>query len=433
MKIIKVFLEKMSKTSSLNEKRKIFREFSGNETILKIFKYTYGNVEFTFGIKPTRLDFTKNGSSANFEEMFNLLDNLNNRTFSGNSAVVECNKFIENSDKDISNIFYKILDRDLKIGFSKKEFNKLVSGQFRCKDISYCRCEVLSEKVLKKFKFPAFIQLKCDGSYREVYVNNGNVSIVTRSGEPDTNPVIEKEIADMPDGYYLGEFTLGKADEVADRFTGNGNLNSDHTDYDNVHFTVWDHLTESEYALKDKTSYIERFKRLNFNTDHIHVVPTKEVKNIQEALEVTSEYMEKGLEGGVLKSFEMQFKNGTSKEQLKIKLKVDADLRCVGFLKGNRGTKYENQNKVVLFESDDGKIKGQCSGMTDDEVLEVTKNPEKYVGKIVAVQFNDLTKAQDNDYYALSHPAFICFRDDKTESDTFERVLQLRDMAKSLR
>ena len=65
-------------------------------------------------------------------------------------------------------------------------------------------------------------------------------------------------------------------------------------------------------------------------------------------------------------------------------------------------------------------------------VDEVSKNPEKYIGKILSVEFNDLTKAQNNDYFALSHPRFIEFRDDKTESDNFERIKELRDMAKNL-
>lgn len=83
--------------------------------------------------------------------------------------------------------------------------------------------------------------------------------------------------------------------------------------------------------------------------------------------------MNKGLEGGVLKSLGMHFKDGTSKEQLKIKLKVDVEVRCTGFIEGTKGTKYEGKNKVVVFETDDGKIKGQCSGMTDAMVDEVTK------------------------------------------------------------
>lgn len=440
MEKITMFLEKMSETSSLNEKRKIFKEFSENETILKIFKYAYDNVEFTFGVKPARLDFTKNGYSSDTEEMFRLLDNLNNRTFSGNSAVEECNKFIENSDKNLSNIFYKILDRDLKIGFSKKEFNKLVSGQFKCKNVNYCRCDILNEKTLKKFTFPGFIQLKCDGTYREAYVHNGIVEFKTRSGESYKNPVLEEILKTLPDGYYLGEFTLGRADNPdANRAEGNGNINSDNPDFNNIHYTIWDMLTEEEYTLKDsKRGYDERFDTLTktletLNSSLVHVVPSLRVNNIKDALNVTSEWMNKGLEGGVLKSSKMKFKNGTSKEQLKIKLKVDVEVRCTGFIEGTKGTKYEGKNKVITFENDEGTIKGQCSGMTDSMVDEVTKNPEKYIGKVLSVQFNDLTKAEGHEFYALSHPRFAEWRDDKDETDSLEKAIQLRDMARGLK
>jgi hypothetical protein len=48
------------------------------------------------------------------------------------------------------------------------------------------------------------------------------------------------------------------------------------------------------------------------------------------------------------------------------------------------------------------------------------------------VQFNDLTKAEGNDYYALSHPRFIEIRSDKDETDTLEKVQMLREMAMDL-
>lgn len=424
-------LEALRSTSSNNEKLKILKDFKDNLDFEKILKYTYDKVNYTYGVTPkTVLEFqtTETTDSGTFE----VLDTLNARKVTGHKALNLCKAFL-NSNPD-NDIFIKILDRDLKIGVNAKTLNKVFKGIVPAPQ--YCRCAVLSEKALKKFKFPAFIQLKCDGSYREAFVQDGSVTFKTRSGEPYENPVIQEIMKDFPNGYYTGEFTLGKADEIADRATGNGNLNSDNPDFQNIHFTIWDYLTEDEYTLKTVSKYSERFERLKEiikDFKLIHIVPSKVVNNIEEALAETSSWMEKGLEGGVLKSFDMKFKNGTSNEQLKIKLKVDADLRCVGFQKGTKGTKYENQNKVILFESDDGKIKGQTSGMSDAEVLEVTENPEKYIGKIVAVQFNDLTKAQDNDYYALSHPRFMCFRDDKTESDTFERVMELRDMAKNLK
>lgn len=443
MEKITMFLEKMSETSSLNEKRSIFKEFSENETILKIFKYAYDNVEFTFGIKPTRLDFSKSGSSSDIKEMFSLLDNLNNRTFSGNSAVKECNKFIENSDKNISNIFYKILNRDLKIGFSKKEFNKLASSQFKCKSIKYCRCDTFNKKAVSKFEFPAFIQLKCDGTYREVHIHNGEVQIRTRSGEPYSNPVIEDQMKDLPEGYYMGEFTIGEADQQFNRFEANGNINSDNPNYNNIHFTMWDYVTEKEYNGEMNKPYHLRFnalegiigiaKRLPHRGKNLHTVISKEVNDMHEALKFVSGWMSFGLEGGVLKSKNAKFKNGTSKEQLKIKLSIDLEMRCKGFLLGTEGTRFEGKNKVILFENDEGTIKGQCSGMTDAMVDEVTKNPNKYIGKVLTIQFNDLSKADGNEYYALSHPRFKEWRDDKDETDTLEKAFKMKEMATTLK
>ena len=425
-------LEALRNTTSTKEKANILTQFKFDADLEKILKYTYDKVDYTFGVTSrTVLDF----DSKDYCEldMFAVLDALNARKVTGHKALALASSFANSAENGIKDLFLMILDRDLKIGVNAKTLNKIF------KDIvpkpHYCRCDVLSEKSLKKFQFPAYIQLKCDGSYREACVLDGVVSFKTRSGEPYENPVLAEVMKDFPNGYYTGEFTLGDAENAADRATGNGNLNSDHPDFDNIHFTVWDYLTEDEYTLKVQTNYTERFEKLNEivkGQKLVHVVPTKEVNNIQEALKEVSEWMEKGLEGGVLKSKAMKFKNGTSKEQLKIKLKVDVEVRCVGFLEGTKGTKYEGQNKVILFKNDEGTIQGQCSGMTDAEVLEVTRNPEKYIGKVLSVQFNDLTKAEGNDFYALSHPAFICFRDDKDETDTLEKAFKLRDMARSL-
>ena len=425
-------LEALRNTTSTKEKANILTQFKFDADLEKILKYAYDKVDFTYGVTSrTVLDF----DSKDYCEldMFAVLDALNARKVTGHKALALASSFANSAENGIKDLFLMILDRDLKIGVNAKTLNKVF------KDIvpkpNYCRCDVLSEKSLKKFQFPAYIQLKCDGSYREACVLDGVVSFKTRSGEPYENPVLAEVMKDFPNGYYTGEFTLGDAENAADRATGNGNLNSDHPDFENIHFTVWDYLTEDEYALKVQTNYTERFEKLNEivkGQKLVHVVPTKEVNNIQEALKEVSVWMEKGLEGGVLKSKAMKFKNGTSKEQLKIKLKVDVEVRCVGFLEGTKGTKYEGQNKVILFKNDEGTIQGQCSGMTDAEVLEVTRNPEKYIGKVLSVQFNDLTKAEGNDFYALSHPRFVEFRDDKNETDSLEKAFKLRDMARSL-
>lgn len=431
-------LEQLRNTSSTKEKFNILLSHKDNKDLEKVLKYTYDKVDFTYGVTPsTVLDFDSNEYSD--KEMFEVLDILNRREATGHSALALAKNFYVSCDKTIKDLFLKILDRDLKIGVNEKTLNKVFKGIVP--KPHYERCDILNEKTLKKFTFPGFIQLKCDGTYREAYVHNGLVEFKTRSGESYKNPVLEEILKTLPDGYYLGEFTLGRADNPdANRAEGNGNINSDNPDFNNIHYTIWDYLTEDEYALKDsKRGYDERFETLTktletLNSSLVHVVPSLRVDNIKDALKITSDWMNKGLEGGVLKSSKMKFKNGTSKEQLKIKLKVDVEVRCTGFLEGTKGTKYEGMNKVITFENDEGTIKGQCSGMTDSMVEEVTKNPEKYIGKVLSVQFNDLTKAEGHEFYALSHPRFAEWRDcDKDETDSLEKAIQLRDMARGLK
>lgn len=431
-------LRQLRETSSTKEKFNILLNNKDNECLKTVLKYTYDKVTYTYGVT-SRTVLAYETDTAVRGKFFNeILEELNNRTVTGHKALELCKGFINSlDDQKIIDTFLMIVDRDLKIGVSVKTINKVWKNLIP--KPNYCRCDVLSEKTLKKFVFPGYIQLKCDGTYREAYVHNGIVEFKTRSGEPYENPILAEEMKTLPNGYYTGEFTIGKADDPdMNRSEGNGNINSDNPDFTNIHFTVWDMLTEDEYALKECRNYDERLIDMRLNIERlssslVHVVPSFKVYDIEDALKVTSDWMNKGLEGGVLKSFSMKFKNGTSKEQLKIKLKVDVEVRCTGFLKGTKGTKYENQSKVITFENDEGTIKGQCSGMTDSMVEEVTKNPEKYIGKVLTVQFNDLSKSDNNEYYALSHPRFIEFRDDKNETDSLEKAIQLRDMARGLK
>ncbi len=429
--ILKV-LGELSATTSSKGKMAILEANRHNENLKTIFKYAYDTVNYTYGVTSrtiTAFEFPS-GSALSF---YGMLDLLNGKV-SGHEALAMAKAWILRNPT-LGDLFLKVIDRDLKVGVSEKTINKVWKGLIPVPN--YCRCDVFNEKNAKKISYPAFIQLKCDGTYREAKVSNGVVTFKTRSGEIYENPVLADLMKGFKDGYYTGEFTIGRADDPdANRAEGNGLINSDNPPYEKIHFTVWDYLTEEEYTLKAGRPYADRFgelKEIVKDSSLVQVVPTKVVNSTGEALAYVSEMMNKGLEGGVLKSFGMKFKNGTSKEQLKIKLKVDVEVRCTGFILGTKGTKYEGKNKVITFENDEGTIKGQCSGMTDAMVEEVTKNPGKYIGKVLSVQFNDLVRAEGHEYYALSHPRFAEWRDDKNETDNLEKAFKLRDMAKGLK
>lgn len=433
--MIKDVLNDLNKSNSSNYKIDTLKKYQNSEIVKQLLKLTYDKNNFNFGMSRTRLLGILNES--NFSEGVDKIDNCidlleeNSGKLSGNSAKEFYSSLLQRLTEDSRIILLNILGRDLKCGINVKNINKVFKNLIP--KPNYMRCAVFSEKLAKKIHFPAILQLKMDGTYREFNVSNGTVSAKTRAGEEYRNEVLFDILKSFPDGYYMGELTI----DGESRFTGNGLINSLNPPLDKIIFTCWDFLTFDEYTGKVKTSYIDRFNRLqnlieNKNFGQIKLVENHIVNDVSEALKQVSLWMSEGLEGGVLKDFNNTFKNGTSNTQLKIKLKVDAEMRITGFTEGTPGTKREGKIGAIQFANDECTIKGQCSGFSDYELEEFSKNKDSLIGKIISVEFNDVTKAENNEYYALSHPRFIEIRNDKNETDDLKKVIQLRDMAKML-
>lgn len=433
--MISEFLSELNESNSSNYKISTLKKYQNSEIVKQLLKLTYDKNNFNFGMSRTRLLGILNES--NFPEGIDKIDDYldllqeNSGKLSGNSAKEFYSLLLQKLTEDSRVILLNILGRDLKCGINIKNINKVFKNLIP--KPNYMRCAVFSEKLVKKIHFPAMLQLKMDGTYREFNVSNGTVSAKTRAGEEYQNEVLFDILKSFPDGYYMGELTI----DGESRFTGNGLINSLNPPLDKIIFTCWDFLTFDEYTGNVKTSYIDRFNRLqnlieNRDLKQVKLVENHIVNNVSEALKQVSLWMSEGLEGGVLKDFNNTFKNGTSNTQLKIKLKVDAEMRITGFTEGTPGTKREGKIGAIQFANDEGTIKGQCSGFSDAELEEFSKNKDSLIGKIISVEFNDVTKAENNEYYALSHPRFIEIRNDKTETDDLKKVIQLRDMAKML-
>lgn len=208
---------------------------------------------------------------------------------------------------------------------------------------------------------------------------------------------------------------------------------------------LWDYITHDEYyraGKKDKKDTCTKMYKVRFNelqeivsksaSKNVKVIPTTIVKDLKQALQITSKYMTNGYEGSILKDMNAVFKDGTSKHQLKLKLQIDCEMRITGFTEGSG--KNLDYFGAITFENDEKTIKGKVgvSSMTEDLRDWFHANRVQVIGKIMSVQFNDLSKAEGNDYHALSHPRYIELRNDKDSTDTLETVLKLRDMAMEL-
>jgi ATP-dependent DNA ligase len=328
----------------------------------------------------------------------------------------------------------------------------------------------------RNIKYPAILQEKADGTYREVHKSINGVNINTRQGEPSTMPLIKEQYENdcFINGHYFGELLvllnqetydlvlpklLKKKDKsdvienltkdlekgvgVMPRSIGNGLINSDRCPHDHVYMDVWEYVSDEEYKnavnrKKNTTDYSSRISLLDAmvnenNSDKISVINGITVNNAKEAMEQTSKWMHLGLEGSIIKNFEMVYKDGTNLEQLKMKLEISLDMRIKGFVEGNKGSKNEDYFSSILFENDEGSIKGRfgVTSLTEEERDWFNDNRELVTGRVVEIECNDITQGSGNDYYALSHPRYITLRD-KEETDDLVRAMENKEMAMSL-
>ena len=445
MKSISEIINELNIENGSNYKLSVLKKYTDHKQLQRVLQMTHDRVKYTYGLSAkrwlTNADVYKDpiGETTTLDAALDFMANsLATREVTGNQAHDMMESILLSLSAEDTDVVLKVLNRDLRTNMGRTQINK-VFPDLIMKPV-YMRCGIFGPKTAKDISFPAFIQLKADGTYREASVSGGKVEFVSRSGESYVYPLLEMCLAQSPDGYYVGELLVRGSPNRAE---SNGLINSDNPPHDFIDFHVWDYITPEEYAnahnkVPNKTKYKDRLKQLEtlvtqMNTSNIHVIENHEVKSIDEALELTSKWMDQDLEGGVLKDQSGVFKNGTSKHQLKLKLEIDLEVRITGFQEGTPGTVREKTFGAILFETDDGKIKGRTSGFSDVQLEDFNSRRTEMIGKVVTVRCNDITRGRANEHYALSHPRFIEVREDKTETDTLARALETKDMAKGLK
>lgn len=422
MQIITDFLNELNASNSSNYKLEVLKKYN-NEIIKEFLSLVYDKVKYSYGIKKVP-EFQNNSETIDFNTIKNTFIALHNRDFTGNKAISVIQTLLNNKTPEITRIITCILDRDMHSGISIKQINKVHKKLIT--EFPYMRCSLMDK--FKNIRFPAMIQIKADGTYRTFIKKGDSVQAFSRSGESYEHPKVYSALLNLPDGAYIGELICNEVEGTNSteiRYKSNGLLNS-LTPPENVTFYMWDYLTLEEFENgNSKTPYKERFEfvwRLteSLESDTLTVVRTRVIDNIEAANEYLNTWLKEGEEGAILKNCDAVFKNGTSTEQIKLKPEIEVEVRCIGFTEGNG--KFKDTFGAIVFKTDDELIQGKVSGISDAERVEIFKNSSKYLNKVFTVKATALTKSEDSDVYALMHPRFNGFREDKDYTDTLDRV-----------
>lgn len=422
MQIITDFLNELNASNSSNYKLEVLKKYN-DEIIKEFLSLVYDKVKYSYGIKKIP-EFQNNNETIDFNTIKNTFIALHNRDFTGNKAISVVQSLLNNKTPEITRIITCILDRDIHSGISTKQINKVHKKLIT--EFPYMRCSLMDK--FKNIRFPAMIQIKADGTYRTFIKKGDSIQAFSRSGESYDHPKVYSALLNLPDGAYIGELICNDVDGANSteiRYKSNGLLNS-LTPPENVTFYMWDYLTLEEFENgNSETPYKERFEfvwRLteSLESDTLTVVRTRVIDNIEAANEYLNTWLKEGEEGAILKNCDAVFKNGTSTEQIKLKPEIEVEVRCVDFTEGNG--KFKDTFGAIIFKTDDELIQGKVSGISDIERVEIFKNSSKYLNKVFTVKATALTKSEDSEIYALMHPRFNGFREDKDYTDTLDRV-----------
>ena len=148
------------------------------------------------------------------------------------------------------------------------------------------------------------------------------------------------------------------------------------------------------------------------------------MRSLAEAKMHAVEFMKAGKEGSVIKRPDAIWRDGTSKEQVKIKLEFEVDLEIVAVVPGNAGTKNEGRTGSLRCKSSDGCLLVDVTVKNEKMRDSVDANPAHWIGGIIGVVANDIELPSESN---MNHSLFLprmaedCLRD-KAVADDLERI-----------
>lgn len=431
-------IETIAASPKKTDKERLLKEADCPE-LRRVLVATY-NPRINYYIKKVHSTQSKLDGECFDAQTYHTLDMFSSRQWTGNEALEQLKIELENLNPKSKELLSRIIKRDLRCGINVSSINKVFKDLIP--ETPYMRCSLLSKVDTSKWDWQkgVFSQTKFDGMFCNVTVLDGIVLLTSRQGSEF--PIEEfvdlaehmLEFAEVGNQYHGELLVIDPNGNVLPREIGNGLLNSvlkggtipaGHY----AKFIAWDmvELDVIEGKKKCDKEYWKRLRQLNQvrQSEVFEVSKTRILHSLDEAYLHYQELLDQDQEGSIIKNPNMLWRDGTSKDQLKLKLEFEVDLKITGFTQGNG--KNANTFGSISMESSDGLVKVDVSGMPDDLRMYAHLHREELLDTIASVKANDITKSNPASLYL---PRLVEFRLDKTVADSFEQIVEQRENAK---
>ncbi len=432
-------IERVAASSGKNDKIALLEGNRDDADLKRALEYAYSPFK-TYGIRKRPETIGANVGHEFDNGTWELLDDLIHRRLTGNSAIEAVQGEMTALSAKSAELFWRIVTKDMRAGFSESTCNKVWKGLIP--DFPYMRCSLPKDAKLNEFdwKLGVISQEKADGMFANLdYEPSGIVRITSRQGSPfpmEAFELLEKEVkARLSDGLqYHGELLVTRDGAILPREIGNGILNSvlsggSFAPNERPLYMIWDAIPLLSVVTKGKyeVPYIKRLATINRTLklttgEYVALIETRVYHSLSDAYGHYRDLLKKGKEGTIIKNPHAIWKDGTSKEQVKLKLEFEVELEVYGFEEGNG--KNADTFGALKCKSSCGQLLVSVSGFTDAKRREIHENRDDWgSGAVITVRANSIMRpSESSEFHSLFLPRFVERRLDKTSADDLARI-----------
>jgi len=404
LEVLQAFVDEMKNNSSLIAKKAIINAYGKNPFIKSALVYAYDPYKKYYVTSKT---CKKNEDICDMnsihETIFSLLNDLNDRVYTGHDAIAMVNAFIL-QHKEYEDLIFSIIDRNMEIRASSSVINKVIPNLIPTFDVA------LATKYEPKFcdfeKETWLSSRKLDGVRCIIRKEEDSVIAYSRQGnEFTTLQKVIDDVAKMPGNFVLdGEICLMDKDGNED-FQGimKQIKRKDHT-IANPNYIVFDYLTLEEFDNKvGDTKLSDRIKKAITNCwgvdNSLSVLEQNVVQDETNLGYQIEEAQRKGYEGIMLRK-DVGYEGKRSKNLLKCKKFFDAEYVVESLDFDNHRIIRDGKEVVVpmlaqAYITHKGYEVAVGSGWNQEQRIKYEANPELLIGKTITVQYFEETKNQE--------------------------------------
>lgn len=414
-------LEDIKNTSSRNEKEVILKQHKNNELLRKVLYFVFNDF-ITTGLSSKKIK--KKVAIRGFSKIDNLMEYLKKNNTGSDLDIISVKHYIRQQPESLQELYTQIATKSLKIGITAKTLNKIYGKGF-IPEFNV----MLASKFEGKMPNETFIiTTKLDG-IRCVCVkeNDDNIKFFTRAGQPIEDLIeIEEEVKLLPDDYvYDGELLLknDKGLSSEDLFRETQKAVRKDGVKKNVEFHAFDMIPIKEFQNgKSTEDCLTRKMRLLgiFKDRRIKLIKDVPMLYVGDDQSVINQYADEAVknnqEGVMINLADSPYECKRTRTLLKVKKFHTADVRVLDIIEGTGKNVGKLGAVTVQFKHDNRLHECNCgSGFTDNERILYFNEPELLIGKIVEIDYFEISQ-NANGGYGLRFPTWkSIIRHDKDE------------------